>query len=503
VRPSERLLQAIVGFVAALLVLAFIARPPDYRPPFFEPAGVFHYYLGAKYADEIGPFDLYACALAADGDHAVWDADTLVRDLRTYSLVPAWTQHCPRDRFTPQRWNAFAHDVMLLTGTGTLAAFTGAVTDKGYNATPLFSRVFGRIAAAAPLDRERTRLVLFNLDILFVAASVGIVWYSTGATNALLTLLLSVGFFGNFGRIGGNLGQYAWVPCLTLAIAAWRARRPIVAGGALGLAAGLQVFPLLFAIPILIGGLRAVLRRDRGGWMRTLLFSVSLVLVLGLSVVVGATSARGLTAWREWREKIVVHSSYLRGEVFDIGLPRLVSDVASHDRADRDSYIEDTPHTLARTAALGAHLGDWRLLAAMLIGLMCGAVWCVPEETQMALGFVPLYALLALSPYYYFALVLLPLMAVGLDRSQFAAVVGLLVVVLGIQLALWGASYVSFVFWRHAASEVLTASVIVLIPVAPLAGRMRRWFLQRAAARSTTEGDQDGRAPHAPPTLMS
>jgi hypothetical protein len=487
-----------LGFVAALLVLAFIARPPDYRPPFFEPAGVFHYYLGAKYASEIGPFDLYACALAADSEHAVWDAGTLVRDLRTYSLVPAWTLHCPRDRFSPQRWKAFAHDVMFLTDTGTLAAFTGAVTDKGYNATPLFSRAFGRIAEAAPLDRERTRLVLFNLDILFVAVSIGIVWYSAGATQALLTLLLSVGFFGNFGRIGGNFGQYAWVPCLTLAVAAWRARRPLVAGGALGVASGLQVFPLLFGIPVLIGGLRALSRRDRGGLTRTLLFSVSLIVVLGLSVVVGATSARGLTAWREWREKIVVHSSYLRGEVFDIGLPRLVADVASRDRADSGSYIEDTPHTMARTAALGAHLRVWRLFAAMLIVLMCGAVWCVPEEAQMAFGFVPLYALLALSPYYYFALVLLPFMAVGLDRPQFAAVVGLLVAVLGIQLALWGASYVSFVFWRHAASEVLTASLIVGIALVPLAGRLFGRYRGSKAIRPSDQAD-----PYPPPTLMS
>jgi hypothetical protein len=201
---------------------------------------------------------------------------------------------------------------------------------------------------------------------------------------------------------------------------------------------------------------------------------VSLVLALGLSVVIGSTSARGWTAWREWREKIAVHSIYLRGEVFDIGLPRLVADVVSRDRADSDSYIEDTPHTVARNAALSGHVRAWRLVASLLIVLMCGAVWCVPEEAQMALGFVPFYALLALSPYYYFALALLPFMVIGLDRSQFAAVVGLLVVALGVQLALWGGSYVSFVFWRHAVSEVLTASVILVIPLAPLAARLFR-----------------------------
>jgi len=43
---------------------------------------------------------------------------------------------------------------------------------------------------------------------------------------------------------------------------------------------------------------------------------------------------------------------------------------------------------------------------------------------------------------------------------------------LGIQLALWGASYISFGFWRHAASDVLTAVLILIIPLVPLVGRL-------------------------------
>ncbi len=486
----ERLIRAILGFVAALLVLSSIARPSDYRPPFFEPSGVFHYYIGAKYVNEIGPFDLYGCALAADSEHAVWDATTLVRDLHSYRLVPAWTLNCPRGHFTAERWYAFRHDVALVTAMDTTAAFAGAVTDKGYNATPFFSSVFGRLATAVPIDGRRTRLLLFNLDILLVAGSIGLVWYSAGATIALLTLLLVVGFFGNFGRIGGNFGQYAWFPFLALAIAAWRARRPLIGGGALGLATGLQVFPVVFAIPIVIGGLRAAWQRDRGGWMRTVLFSASLALTLGLSAVAGSTSARGLGAWKEWREKITVHSSYLRGEIFDIGLPRLVADVLSRDRADTDSYIDDTPHTFARGAALEAHPGIWRLAAALLIALMCGAVWCVPEDARMALGFVPMYAMLALSPYYYFALALLPFMIVGLGRTQFSVVVGLLVVVLGIQLAIWGGSYISFVYWRHVASEVLIASLVLVVPLVPLAGRVFGRRGRRSEANEVADRDR-------------
>ncbi len=300
----------------------------------------------------------------------------------------------------------------------------------------------------------------------------GVVFLPQARRSRELTLLLVVGFFGNFGRVGGNFAQYAWFPFLTLSVAAWRARRPLIGGGALGLATGLQVFPVVFAIPIVIGGVRAAWQRDRGGWMRTVLFSASLALTIGLSIVAGSTSARGLGAWKEWREKITVHSSYLRGEIFDIGLPRLVADAVSSDHTDADSYIGDTPHTFARGAALEAHPGVWRLAAAVLILLMCGAVWCVPEDARMALGVVPMYALLALSPYYYLALALLPFMVVGLDRPQFSVLVGLLVVVLGVQLAIWGESYISFVFWRHVVSEGLIASLMVVIPMVPLVGRM-------------------------------
>ena len=473
--PSERLLRAILGFVAALLALSVVLQNPGGQPAFFEPGAVFHYYLGAKYMNEIGPFDFYACAVAADAESETiqtWQAETPVRDLRTYALAPAGTLHCPRDRFTPQRWSAFVHDVSWVTATAAPSGWDETITDKGYNATPFLSVVFGRLAAVVPIDRWRARFLLFNLDMLFVAIAIGIVWSSAGATIALLTLLLCVGYFGNFGRIGGNFGQYAWFPCLALAVAAWRARRPALGGGALGLAAGLQAFPVLLAIPIVIGGVRAVCRRDRDGWKRTVMFFASLAVALGCCVAVGSTSARGPAAWQEWREKIAVHSSYLRGEVFDIGLPNLIADIVSSDRASSESYTEDTPHSAARNAALGTHVRLWRFCAVVLILLTCAAAWCVPEEALFACGFVPIYALLALSPYYYFALALLPFMAVGMARSQWAILVGLLVIVLGVHLAMWGGSYISFVFARHFAGAVLIASFMTLTALVPLGGRV-------------------------------
>lgn len=468
-------LKTILGWLAALLAIFVVLHDPGNRPAFFEPWGVFHYYLGAKYFNEIGPFDLYACAIAADGETSrIWAAEKPVRDLRTYTTVRADTLSCPLERFTPQRWAAFAHDVSWITATSTPADWASAVTDKGYNATPFFSVVFGQVAHVATVLRmegEHRRFIVFNLDVIFLAISIWIVWNSAGATIALLTLVLALGFFGNFGRIGGNFGQYIWFPWLALAIAAWRARRPALSGAALGIATGFQMFPAVFAIPVLISGLRSVVRRDRDGWMRPLVFSLSLVVAIGSCVAVGSASGRGAGAWRAWQQKMAVHSVYLRGEVFDIGLPNLIADAFSRDRASGNSYAEDTKHNLARLAALGAHRRVWFLSAALLLVLTLAAVWSVPDEAVFALGFVPLYALLALSPYYYFSLALLPFMALGIARRQYRILVGMLALLFAVNLEIWGGSYVSFSFGWHAVSQGLIALFVVLAALVPLAGR--------------------------------
>jgi hypothetical protein len=88
-----------------------------------------------------------------------------------------------------------------------------------------------------------------------------------------------------------------------------------------------------------------------------------------------------------------------------------------------------------------------------------------------ALGFVPLYALLALSPYYYFALALLPFMAVGMARRQYRILVGMLAVLFAVNLEIWGGSYISFSFGWHAVSQVLIATFVVLAALVPLAVR--------------------------------
>ena len=191
-------------------------RTPDTYPRFLNLERFFTTTSERRYFNEIGPFDLYACAIAADRDTTqIWSAATPVRDLHTYALVPVNSLVCPRERFTPQRWAAFLRDFSWIIGTARPDEWALALTDKGYNATPFFSQVFADVIEGATvlrLDSTGWQWIVFNLDLIFLAITGWIVWNSAGLTIALLVLVLALGFFGNFGRIGGNLGQVRLVP---------------------------------------------------------------------------------------------------------------------------------------------------------------------------------------------------------------------------------------------------------------------------------------------------
>lgn len=412
---SKHLINFLLG---GLVVVAFfyITLTNPGGVVFFQPWDIFHNYLGAKYLDELGPFDFYACAYEADQEgRRIWTPETPMRDLHTYQLVPAATLTCPKDNFSVARWQSFTHDVYMLTGRASSEYWAQVVTDKGYNATPFRSVVFGSVANMFPLEDQS---LLFNLaDVLFVLLTAIIVASTEGLTVALLTLLLLLLYFGTFGRLSGNYFQFAWLPLLALAVGAWRKGKASIAGGALGLAAGIHVFPLFFALPIGVRGVMAFLQKEKQQWKAVRDFLSVFVLMGLLCFGVGSLSTRGVHAWTEWEQKIVVHSAYLHGEIFNLGLPTLIATATSVDRSAGTTFVEDFPRTEARLRTFSAERPLWYAGALVVLVVMVGVSVLIPFESLFLLGFLPLFALVSLSPYYYLDLALVPYMAVGLGKK--------------------------------------------------------------------------------------
>jgi len=104
-----------------------------------------HYFLGAKYAPELGYTRLYDCLATAAWQEQRWPSDARqpVRDLRSNKLRSLSEtlnngSLCTTG-FTPSRWADFRRDVVFFQSQLHPAAWGALLTDHGYNATPVWT----------------------------------------------------------------------------------------------------------------------------------------------------------------------------------------------------------------------------------------------------------------------------------------------------------------------------------------------------------------------------
>jgi hypothetical protein len=432
-----------------------------------------HYFLGAKYAPELGHLELYRCIARAEQEAGRGAAVSAlrVRDLDTYALRPGARFLEPgacRARFTPQRWQAFRTDVDALRGMLGDHGLRGVLRDHGYNATPPQTLWLSIVIGATPASPTALRL-LAALDLLALAAVVlAFGWGFGPRAAALCALVIGCGAPWGYEWIGGSLGRFAWLALLALGLAAARRERFALCGAALAGAGLLRLWPFAF-----LGGLVAwaTLRSLRAG--RLLPAARSAALGAGLALLVGLGGSLvqlGPAAFRGFAEKMSAHREHV--SVNQAGLPPLLSASAQRSldalRApeldDPDSLWRQS-HRHAREAAAPV---AWAiaLVGAVLIG---AAGWRRRGPVEaIALGGVPVWALLGLSSYDYAWLVaLVPLCAARAPRA--AAL--LLVVALSALL-------------RHAFSfelehALLNAALALLVPGVGLAAALRGWPKRR------------------------
>ncbi len=452
---SGRRARVLTAILILILLAAFLTstyfKHETYNDA-YEVWGVFHYYLGAKYFSETGYFSLYSCALQADREsegywHRLWE----VRDLRSYRIVPRISlSPCPRANFTPARWSEFSRDVEYFAQLAPPAYFGEVFTDKGFNAPPSWVAIAKPLAQAVPLSRKGLAMVLFNLDVAAVLIGIWLIWRSRSSVAAMVTAWLAIFYFGNFGRIGGNFLQYFWVPFLIIAVILWTRNRPASAGAMLGVATGLQIFPVFFGLPIVVLGLAKFFReRTKEEWRPHLIFSGSLVAVIFVAFLLGSMAGRGSAAWDEWQAKISIHKNYLQGEIFNMGLATLFSTAVSSDLNEGRHYLDDTPNSFARVAALGRNIWMFRALLAAFFALWVWTLLRAPAGDLFGHGFLIMFAAVNLSPYYYLSLSLLPFMFWESDRVLRRYATWGTIVLFATHLLYFRAKYISSWYWPH------------------------------------------------------
>ena len=441
---------------------------------------VYHYYLGAKYFDELGYHDLYTATLAADhGSASYWRRIDRVRDLRTYTVEPravAARGYDPEENFSGQRWQAFRDDVTALQTQRPARSWRGVFVDRGYNPSPFWTVIGEALAGRFAASNVVALKLLCSLDLLLLGATLALVRRTFGFRSLALAVLFFTLAPMNNGRLIGGFLQFDWLCAVAAGLCYARRGRPLPAAALLAYATLARVFPVVL---VASAALPAIVRWIRDGRLprKVWAFFIAFTLFCALGVGIGCLTGRGPAAWVEFAHNLRGHNSdHLYGER-RIGLPHVFThDVRSLDldesKSQRRKLFEQQQGLYVATALV--------LLVAYLLVVQRRNL---PDA--LLLGLLPFYVLAVSSRYYWGLLALLPLLArpgpaAALRRRHIDAA----------QAALF-AGYYAFTLWRperYAAYSLLNMLLIAFFLFASGLYLQRDRSVRRRGARVIESG---------------
>jgi hypothetical protein len=220
---------------------------------FVNPHEFFHYYLGSKYAREVGYFDLYNAAVVADAETGLAiQRDGEITDLRTYGYRSVPSVLAERDRiearFSPARWQEWVKDVSYFKRRLKGPQWSEVLRDMGYNATPVWSMLAGAAwSGHVATDDAAGMTGLALLDVALLSAAVLCVGWAFGAWPALLMIVfLASSYLMAHVHMKGAFLRTDFVVALVAAMCLLRKGRHGLAGALVGYSALVRVFPVIF-----------------------------------------------------------------------------------------------------------------------------------------------------------------------------------------------------------------------------------------------------------------
>ena len=339
----------------------------DYDRTYYNYWDANHYYLGAKYAPELGYTRLYECMLAADVQAGLGNARLLVastRDLSSNAWVPTrevmlHPQACT-DRFEADRWQAFQVDQAKFRTLLPARRQLQMLMDHGYNGSPVWG-IFGiAVGRLGPADDVRIAIAT-ALDPILLVLSFALIWTTFGfrATCGALILFGTSYAFGNWFTAGAFL-RFDWFAASVAGVCCLKREKWFLAGLCLALAMSLRLFP-----GFLIGGVgvHALMNmiRERRFLPEPHLLRFATAVAAGVLALAALSSALVGDAgiWKGFLDNSVKHRA--TSASMNIGVESLAN---LFDEANRD--IQDTPGGQQRPAEVNG------LQRALLVSVAAG-----------------------------------------------------------------------------------------------------------------------------------
>lgn len=367
----------------------------------------FHYFMGAKYFDELGYARLYQCAVIADAEAGLGPALALsrIRNLETNQIESARIAlrdpaRCKR-HFTPERWRSFGEDLEFFRKRLTIPLWLQLRSDHGYNPPPTWTLVGGALVAG-PADRTRFFL-LTAIDPLLIASMFGALAWGFGWRVAAIALI----YWGtnqpaSWEWVGGAILRFDWLAASVAAICCLARGYPVAAGLLLAWAVGVRIFPI--AIAAGVGGaalLRMLRARSLAPSREQLRFASAFA--AGIAAIAVATSLWvGPRSWVEFARNSRVHLA--TDSVNRTGLRPLLA--YRHDARIQQTVDARAPDPYLRWREERARTSAERLpiriaIAAGYLALLALALRRQPDWAAGVLGIGMVPVLLELGSYYF------------------------------------------------------------------------------------------------------
>lgn len=251
--------RAAVGLLGALVLVAGVNYARFGPKTLLERVDAYdlvHYYLNAKYFDELGYYDLYPACILADvengGPYHGEPRSYMAQDAAGHALRPlghaiARGREVKEAAFTPERWSAFTADFLYLSreveGIDE-KMWRQLIQDHGYNGTTVWTTIARPIASAVPVQYVKA---LGWIDVGLLAVGLGAIGWAYGGVPALwAALFLFVTYSARWPTYSWAFLRYDYVAALMVGLALMRKGRTFWAGVVTGYAATLRLFPAMW-----------------------------------------------------------------------------------------------------------------------------------------------------------------------------------------------------------------------------------------------------------------
>ena len=353
----------------------------------------FHYYMGSKYAKELGYTRIYECTAIAEIElgrlEDVQNRD--LRDLHDSLIKPVKSSYVLTDpdqckkRFTPEHWQKFKDDVVWFEANSRGDYWREMQKDHGYNPPPVWTMTGQLLSRLAPAGDGFFKL-LSALDVLLNLGMVLLLGWAFGwRVMTVGTVFWAVSAPNEFYWTGGAFLRQDWLFLLVAAVALARKRRFALAGAAATWSALLRVFPaILFVGWVLAIALELFQKRSLSSSNKRLIVGS---LIAAAVLVPPSMLAAGADAYPAFAKNIV--SRQAAGATNRMGLETMVQhDWDRRMRFLRDDNLSDPFEVWKRERS--ARLDRLKPLYVLVIGFVFAWTLWALRRTKLLWAAVPL-----------------------------------------------------------------------------------------------------------------